>query len=120
MNAGSLWTLASQGGTGADTGFFWSGTGNSPGLPNVAAGTLSAFGIPIIGDSQLAADDLIVGDFKALKVFHGQSYRVDSSSVAGTRLDANVTGFRGEMELGLDARPAVFAGAFQTVADILP
>jgi hypothetical protein len=29
-------------------------------------------------------------------------------------------GFRGEQEMGLDARPAVFAGAFQFVADVVP
>lgn len=117
LSAANLWTMVSQG---TDTaGFFFAGTGGAPAIPNVANGTLvSPFGVPVIGDSQFAADDLIVGDFKALKVYHGQSYRVDSSSVAGTRWDANVTGFRGEMELGLDARPAVFAGAFQIIADI--
>ena len=81
---------------------------------------MTPFGIPVLGDDQLAADDLIVGQFKALKIFHGQSYRVDSSSVAGTRWDTNLTGFRGEMELGLDARAAVYAGAFQFIADIVP
>ena len=121
INAAAVWTLAAQGGTGADTGFFLNGAGGVLRFPDLAAGQLiSPFGIPVFGDSQLAADDLIVGDFKALKVFHGQNYRVDSSSVAGTRWDANVTGFRGEMELGLDARPAVYSGAFQFVADILP
>lgn len=117
MSAANVWTMVAQG---TDTaGFFFAGTGGAPAIPNVANGTLvSPFGVPVIGDSQFAADDLIVGDFKALKVYHGQSYRVDSSSVAGTRWDANVTGFRGEMELGLDARPAVFAGAFQIIADI--
>lgn len=118
VNSATLWTMVAQGTDNA--GFFYAGTGGAPSLPNVANGTpVTPFGIPIIGDSQLSADDLIVGQFKALKVYHGQNYRVDSSSVAGTRWDANVTGFRGEMELGLDARAAVFAGAFQFIADIL-
>ena len=78
------------------------------------------FGVPVYPDAQiLGSDDLIVGEFSALKVYHGDSYRVDSTDIAGTRWDYNLVGFRGEMEMGLDARPAVYAGAFAFVADIL-
>jgi hypothetical protein len=45
---------------------------------------------------------------------------VDTSDEAGDRWDKNLVGFRGEEEIGLDARAAVFAGAFQFVADIAP
>jgi len=44
---------------------------------------------------------------------------VDSTDIAGTRWDYNLVGFRGEMEMGLDARPAVYAGAFEFIADIV-
>lgn len=119
VNQATLWTLVAQGTDNA--GFWFAGTNGAPSLPNVANGTVvTPFGIPVIGDEELASDDLIVGEFSALKVFHGQSYRVDSSAVAGTRWDKNIIGFRGEAELGLDARPAVYAGAFQFVADIVP
>ena len=40
--------------------------------------------------------------------------------MAGTRWDVNVTGFRGEEEMGFDARPAVYAGYFQMITDITP
>ena len=39
---------------------------------------------------------------------------------AGTRWDTNLTGFRGEEEMGFDARPAVYAGYFQAITDIVP
>jgi len=45
---------------------------------------------------------------------------VDTSDIAGTRWDYNVTGFRGEMEMAFDARPAVFAGYAQLITDIIP
>ena len=112
VNPAQLWTLASQGTDNA--GFFLDVT-TDPQNP-----TLRVFGVPVYGDSQIAgADDLIVGEWSALKVYYGDSYRVDSSDVAGTRWDANLIGFRGEMEMGLDARPAVYTGAFQFIADIL-
>jgi hypothetical protein len=67
----------------------------------------------------MTADRLVVGDFKALKVYYGETYRVDSSDQAGERWDRNLIGFRGEMEIGLDARAAVFSGAFQQVTNLI-
>lgn len=113
VSPGSLWTLASQGTDNA--GFFLDVT-SDPTTP-----TLRVFGIPVYGDSTIAGtDDSIVGEWSALKVYYGEGYRVDSTDVAGTRWDYNLVGFRGEMEMGLDARPAVFAGAFSFFADIIP
>lgn len=78
-------------------------------------------GIPLIPDPSLTqTDDLIVGRFKSLKVYFGDTFRIDSSSVAGTRWDENETGFRGEFEMGLDARPAVYTGNFTHSADVTP
>jgi HK97 family phage major capsid protein len=78
-------------------------------------------GIPLIPDPSLAqTDDLIVGRFKSLKVYFGDTFRIDSSSVAGNRWDENETGFRGEFEMGLDARPAVYAGNFTRSQDVVP
>lgn len=79
------------------------------------------WGIPLIYDANLAgSDDLIVGDFKSVKVFFGDTFRIDSSSVAGNRWDENETGFRGEFEMGLDARPAVYTGNFTRSTDVTP
>jgi HK97 family phage major capsid protein len=108
----AYWTLVAAG---SDTGgFYLDPTSTNPG------GQLRVFGIPVYPEAQiLGADDLIVGEFSALKVYHGESYRVDSSDVANTRWDYNLVGFRGEMEMGLDARPSVYAGAFAFIADII-
>lgn len=119
VEAAAYWTMLSQGTD--EAGFFFAPANGPTAIPGLAPGTLvTPFGIPVIPDSGFETDDMIVGQWSALKLYLGQSYRVDSSSIAGTRWDANLTGFRGEMEMGLDARPAVFAGAFQDVADILP
>lgn len=113
MAPGAFWTLAAQGTENA--GFFLDV------LSDPMSPTLRIFGIATYPESQLAgSDDLIVGEFSALKVYFGDGYRVDSSDIAGTRWDYNLVGFRGEEEMGLDARPAVYAGAFQFQADILP
>lgn len=113
VDGGTLWTLAAQGTDNA--GFFLDVT-TDPTSP-----TLRVFGIPVYGDNYiLGSDDLIVGEFSGLKVYYGDGFRVDSSDVAGTRWDYNLVGFRGELEMGLDARPAVYTGHFEFVADILP
>ena len=65
-------------------------------------------------------DNLVVADWTKFKVFFGQNYRVDSSDEAGTRWDTNLTGFRGEEEMGFDARPTVYAGNAQMITDIIP
>ncbi len=112
VSGANYWTLVSQGTDNA--GFWLDPTSDRTG------GTVRVFGVPVYSENQLAGtDDLIVGEFSALKVYHGESYRVDSTDIAGTRWDYNLVGFRGEMEMGLDARPAVYAGAFQFVADIV-
>lgn len=113
----AYWTMVSQG---TDTaGFFFAPAG---GPENIRPGTLmSPFGLPIYSESQLAGtDDLLVGEFSAHKVFFGEAFRVDTSDQAGERWDRNLVGFRGEEEMGADARAAVFSGAFQFIADVMP
>lgn len=121
LSATSYWAMLSQG---TDEAGFWFAGSRQGGTPEgIDPFTLiSPFGIPVYPDASSLAgtDDLIVGDWKALKLYFGESYRVDSSDVAGDRWDKNLIGFRGEEEIGLDARPAVYAGAFQFVADIIP
>lgn len=116
MSATDYWTMAAQG---TDTaGFFYAPAG---GPSQIRPGTLmTPFGIPVLPDPAMTSDRLVVGDFKSLKVYYGDTYRVDSSDQAGTRWDYNLVGFRGEMEIGLDARPAVYSGHFQQVTDLVP
>lgn len=119
MSATGFWTMLAQG---TDTAGFWF-AGQRGGSPEgIDPNTLiSPFGIPVVPETQMAgSDDMIVGDWSALKVYFGEGFRVDTSDQAYDRWDKNLVGFRGEEEMGLDARPAVFAGAFQFVADILP
>lgn len=124
MTAAAYWQMLSQG---SDTAGFWFSTvANSP--ASIAPGTLiSPFGIPVYGDAQADAeatgaviDNLVVADWKKFKLYFGQTYRVDTSDQAGTRWDYNLTGFRGEEEMGFDARPPVYAGYAQMITDIIP
>jgi HK97 family phage major capsid protein len=120
MSATGYAQLVSDGdATGA--GFFIAGISEQAKDSAFRRGTLlTPFGIPVYWDNAMAADDLIVGEWSALRVYYGDAFRVDTSDQAGERWDKNLVGFRGEMEMGLDARPAVFAGAFQYVADVIP
>lgn len=116
MGSVAYWRMLSEG---TDTaGFFFA---PAEGPQGIAPGTLvTPFGVPVYPENSIAAaDDLIVGEWSALKVYYGDGLRVDTSSEAGERWDRNLIGFRGEGEMGLDARPAVFAGAFELVADIV-
>lgn len=120
VGAAAYWNMVSQG---TDTaGFFMAPAGGPLTLrPDGLNGGISPWGIPVYPETQLAGtDDLLVGEWSALQVFYGDSYRVDTSDEAGDRWDKNLVGFRGEQEIGLDARAAVFAGAFQFIADIAP
>lgn len=126
LSAVQYWLMLSQGTDNA--GFFFNPAGGPTAINGVGAGVLiSPFGIPVFPDAAAdvqgtaaVTDNLIVADWKQFKVYFGQSYRVDSSSVAGTRWDTNVTGFRGEEEMGFDARPAVYAGHAQLITDVVP
>lgn len=123
LSAAAYWTMLSQGTDNA--GFFFA---PSTGPTTIRPGTLvTPFGIPVYPDAAAdregtgaVTDNLVIANWKAFKVFFGQSYRVDTSSVAGTRWDYNVTGFRGEEEMGFDARPVVYSGHAQLITDVLP
>jgi HK97 family phage major capsid protein len=123
LSASSYWTMVSQG---TDTAGFFFAPANGPSA--IRPGTLvTSFGIPVFPDATTDIegtagdiDALVVADWSKFKLFLGQAYRVDTSDMAGTRWDYNVTGFRGEMEMAFDARPAVFAGYAQLVDDIVP
>jgi len=123
LAATSYWTMASQGLDG--TGFFYAPAGGPSQIrPNTL---LTPWGLPVLPDAAAdnqgtaaVIDNLTVADWKAFKVYFGESYRVDSSDQAGTRWDTNLTGFRGEEEMGFDARPAVYAGYAQMITDVLP
>jgi HK97 family phage major capsid protein len=123
LAATTYWTMASQGLDG--TGFFYA---PAAGPSAIRPGTLlTPWGLPVYPDAAAdnegtaaVIDNLVVAEWTSFKVYFGESYRVDSSSVAGTRWDANVTGFRGEEEMGFDARPAVYSGAAQLITDVLP
>ena len=123
MSAAAYWTMVAQG---TDTAGFFFAPANGP--TGIRPGTLvTAFGLPVFPDATAdikgtaaITDNLVVADWSKFKLFFGQAYRVDTSDMAGTRWDYNVTGFRGEMEMAFDARPAVYAGYAQLVADIIP
>ncbi len=125
LSATSYWNMLSQG---TDTAGFFFNPAGGPAAINALPGTLvTPFGIPVYADAAAdlqgtaaVVDNLVVGNWKKFKIYFGESYRVDSSDQAGTRWDLNLTGFRGEEEMGFDARPAVYAGHFQMVTDIVP
>lgn len=119
LSSTAFWTTVTYGAN--EAGFLVSPAIGAAGT-NAAGGMISVWGIPIYREPEYLAgsDDLIVGEFSALKVYFGDGPRYDSSDMAGTRWDYNLIGFRGEMEMGFDARPAVYSGAFQKIADITP
>lgn len=120
VNAADYWASMTYGADAA--GFYVNPTGGAvgtdPSFPFGGPG-LRVWGIPVFPDSTMPTDRMVIGDWKQGKLYLGDSYRVDSSDVAGDRWDKNLVGFRGEMEMGFDARPAVMAGAFQDVTNFI-
>jgi HK97 family phage major capsid protein len=117
VHSSAFWTAAAQGTDSA--GFFYSPAGG-PGAINPMNGTLTYFGMAVQGDSNMPADDLLVGQFRGAKFYASEAFRVDVSTEAGDRWDKNLTGFRGEEEFAFNADPYVLAGRFQRILDILP
>ena len=107
-NTADFWRAMRQG---ADTAGFWI----DPGAP--AGRQLSLWGIPVRPSPSVPTDTIVVGDFASVQFYRGAGYRVDVSSEAGDRWDKNLTGFRGEVEIAFDARPAVYAGRFQRITN---
>lgn len=118
LSSTAFWTTVTYGAN--EAGFVVSPSIGAAGT-NAAGGMISVWGIPIYREPEYLAgsDDLIVGEFSALKVYFGDGPRFDSSDVANTRWDYNLIGFRGELEMAFDARPAVYSGALQFVADVV-
>ena len=116
LHSTAFWTAAAQGTD--EAGFFYSPAGG-PGAINPMNGTLTYFGLQVQGDSNMPADDLLVGQFRGAKFYAGEAFRVDVSQEAGDRWDKNLTGFRGEEEFAFNADPYVLAGRFQRITDVL-
>jgi HK97 family phage major capsid protein len=125
MDYSTYWTLWTEG---SDTaGFFASGAamGGARALAASDNGQLHIFGVPVFYDPQFnsytgSTKAAIAGNWKNLKVWRGSEFRIDSSSVAGTRWDQNLTGYRGEEELAVHAGAAVATGSFQLIKNIIP
>ena len=117
----TYWTLFSQG---SDNAGFWMSEMLGAGFQIGPDNTLRWRGVPVYFDANLTANSAakiaIVGEWKALKFYRGMEFRIDSTDVAGDRWDKNLIGFRGEMEIAVNADTAVAVGAFQLVTGLIP
>jgi HK97 family phage major capsid protein len=116
LNASDYWAMVSEGTDNA--GFFWTPS-QGPSAFDATRGQASVFGVRAFADSNMPTDTAIVGRFKGAKLYLGQGYRVDVSTEAGDRWDKNLTGFRGEEEMGFNADPYVYAGRFQRLTNVI-
>lgn len=115
LNAVDWWTMAAQGTDAA--GFFFAPQTGPQGI-DPTGGRMTIWGLPCLADGNMPTDKLIVGEWRSAELYIGDAYRVDTSDVAGTRWDYNLTGFRGEEEIGFNADPYVASGMFQEVNNV--
>lgn len=114
VNAAEFWTMVAQG---TDTaGFFIAPT---PRDVDPTGLRVTLWGLDVLGDPNMTADNLVVGGFRSAELFTGETYRVDVSDQAGDRWDKNLTGFRGEEEIGFNADPYVATGHFQRITNLI-
>lgn len=116
LSAADWWTMASQGTDAA--GFFFAPDTGPQGI-NPVGGRMSIWGLPCYADPNMTSNKLLLGEWASAQLYTGQGYRVDTSDEAGTRWDQNLTGFRGEEEIGFNADPYVASGIFQEVNHIV-
>lgn len=122
VDAVTYFAIQSQG---SDSAGFWMsdllGAGFT--ISNVN-GALSWRGTPIYFDANLTTNATskiaIGGEWDVAKLYRGLEFRIDSSDVAGTRWDYNLIGFRGEEEIGFNARTAISVGALQLSTAVIP
>jgi HK97 family phage major capsid protein len=123
----TYWSILAEG---SDTAGNWAaplvaGGVTRPGFNVDTNGILRFWGVPLYFDSDFDTNTsttkaAIAGDWKALKMFRGSEFRVDTTDIAGTRWDYNLVGFRGEAEWGINAYAAAAVGAFQLGTAIIP
>ena len=68
----------------------------------------------------MPTDSMVVGEWSSAQLFLGDDYRIDTSTEANDRWDENLTGFRGEEEIGFNGDPYVASGMFQRITDFVP
>lgn len=117
MNAADYWTMFRQG---ADAAGFYAGGAYAGAFSIDPANQLRVWGVPVYADNNVTTDTLLIGNFRAAKLYVGLGYRVDTSDQAGNRWDYNLIGFRGEEDIAFDARAAVATGAFQRITNLIP
>jgi HK97 family phage major capsid protein len=117
----TYWTIVAQG---TDTAGFWTEPEIGPtGFTRTSSGAISFWGVPIYWDANLTTESTskiaLIAQWDVLKLYRGMEFRIDTSDTAGTRFDYNLIGFRGEEEIGFDARTALGVGALQLVTGII-
>jgi HK97 family phage major capsid protein len=122
MDAVTYFDLLSQG---SDTAGFWADPVRSGGFTFDLNGALHLWGVPILWDPQFDKNTgttkaAIAADWTAFKLFRGMEFRIDVSDQAGTRWDANLIGYRGECEIGMNASTGVNVGAAQLITALIP
>lgn len=121
-DATTFWTIIAQG---TDEAGFWSSpTGGPTGFTKTASGGIAYWGVPIYYDANFNTNSAntkraVAGEWSQLKLYRGMEFRIDSSDVAGDRWDKNLIGFRGEEEIGFNARTAVALGALQLITGVI-
>lgn len=63
----------------------------------------SVWGIPFIKNTLVPNNQMVIGKWDELYIYLGHDLLMDSSSEAGDRWDRNLTGFRVEEEMGMNA-----------------
>jgi HK97 family phage major capsid protein len=71
---------------------------------NMTGQVNSVWGIRVVHTTQLPMGKAVVGSWKKLRMYIAQDVTVDVTQEAGNRWDNNLTGFRIEEMIGLDAR----------------
>jgi HK97 family phage major capsid protein len=71
---------------------------------NMTGQVNSVWGIRVVHTTQLPMGKAVVGSWKKLRMYIAQDVTVDVTQEAGDRWDKNLTGFRIEEMIGLDAR----------------
>ncbi len=107
VNTADYWELVTEGLGTSYAGGWAVAPADGASASNAASPAFNLWGVPVYRDPLVGTGTAYVGAFREMDLFFGEDFNIRVSDEAANRFDRNITGFRGEEEMGFNADPYV-------------
>ncbi len=107
VNTADYWELVTEGLGTSYAGGWAIQPAEGAAASQAASPAFNLWGLPVYRDASVGSGIAYVGAFKEMDLFFGEDFNIRVSDEAANRFDRNITGFRGEEEMGFNADPYV-------------